>query len=206
MDAGAPPNQGTVTRLLREWSAGRPAAADELFPLVYGELRGIAANLLRRERGHRTLDTGDLVHEAYLKLLDPRGLSCRERRHFFNVVARSMRQILVDRARRRLAGKRGSGLADTTLGAAAELMVDGPEKVLGLDRLLDQLGQLDRRQAEVVELRVFAGLTLEEVGDALEISAATAKRDWRMARAWLAAELTPAGHPAAGQSLPDAAS
>jgi RNA polymerase sigma factor (TIGR02999 family) len=191
MDAGASATRGTVTRLLHEWSGGRPAAADELFPLVYAELRGIAANLLRRERGARTLDTCDLVHEAYLKLLDPRGLGCNERRHFFNIVARAMRQILVDRARRRLAGKRGAGLADTTPGAAAELPVAGPDVVLGLDRLLDRLAQMDPRQAEVVELRVFAGLTIEEVGEALEVSPSTAKRDWRMARAWLASELRP---------------
>lgn len=188
-DAPARATRGTVTRLLHEWCGGRPQAAEELFPLVYRELRAIAANVLRRERGPRTLDTCELVHEAYLKLLDPRGLDVVERRHFFNVAARAMRQILVDRARRRLAGKRGSGAPDTTLGAAAELPAASADVVLGLDRLLGDLASLDARQAEVVELRVFAGLSLEEIGDALGVSPTTVKRDWRMARAWLAAEL-----------------
>jgi RNA polymerase sigma factor (TIGR02999 family) len=189
MVAAASSTRGTVSRLLQEWSEGRASAAEELFPLVYRELRSIAANLLRRERGARTLDTCELVNEACLKLLDPTGLECRERRHFLGVAARAMRQVLVDRARRRLADKRGGGALAATLGAAAELPVAGADAVLGLDRLLDELQRRDPRQAEVVELRIFTGLTLEQIGDALEVSARTVKRDWRMARAWLASEL-----------------
>ncbi|HXU47244.1 MAG TPA: ECF-type sigma factor [Thermoanaerobaculia bacterium] len=193
MRAEATAARGAVTGLLRAWSAGRPEAADELFPLIYRELRAVAANVLRRERGARTLDTGDLVHESFLKLLDPEGIDWRDRRHFYNVAARAMRQILVDRARRRQAGKRGSGWELTTLGAAAELA--GPDLVLGLDRLLDDLRRCDARQAEIAELRIFAGLPLSEVAETVGVSLATVKRDWRMAHAWLAREL---GGPGAG--------
>ena len=185
--------QGTVTALLRAWSGGRPEAADELFPLVYRQLRAVAANVLRRERGPRSLDTGDLVHESYLKLLDPEGIDWSDRRHFFNVAARAMRQILVDHARRRAAGKRGAGWELTTLGAAAELGVHDPHFVLGLEHLLDELRRLDERQAEVVELRIFAGRPLGEIAAMLSVSLATVKRDWRMACSWLARELGRAG-------------
>ena len=183
----------TVTRLLRDWAAGRTAAAEGLFPLVYRELRGVAANVLRRERGARTLETGELVHEAYLKLLSPGQVAWNDRRHFFNVAARAMRQVLVDRARRRQALRHGGDWATTTLAAAAELEVPGPEGVLELDRLLDALRACDPRQAEIVELRIFAGLTVEELAEVLAVSTPTVKRDWRMARAWLAAELRQGG-------------
>lgn len=180
---------GEVTRLLRDWSGGRDEAADELFSVVYRELRAVAAVVLRRERGARTLETAELVHEAYLKLLGPGEVAWNDRRHFFNVAARAMRQVLVDRARRRRSDKRGRGWEARTLGAAAELAVGGPEGLLGLVGLIDDLHRLDPRQAEIVELRIFAGLEVEEVAAALGVSESTVKRDWRMAQAWLAAEL-----------------
>lgn len=184
-------DRGTVTGLLKAWSGGRPEAADALFPLVYRDLRAVAANVLRREVGARTLDTGDLVHESYLKLLGPGDIDYQDRRHFFNVAARAMRQVLVDRARRRNADKRGAGLELLTLGAALEVSVAGPDLILGMDHLLDDLRRLDGRQAEIVELRVFAGLGLAEIAEMVGVSLATVKRDWRMAHAWFCRKLEP---------------
>lgn len=180
----------TITRLLEAWAGGESDAAERLFPLVYRELSAIAANLLRRER-RGPLETSELVHEAYLKLLDPRGLELADRRHFYNVVARAMRQVLVDEARRREAGKRGAGQVPLSLEHAVGLPVRGSEDVLILDRLLDDLEQLDARQAEVVTLRVFGGLTIDEVAETQGVSAPTVQRDWRMARAWLVRALAP---------------
>ena len=191
MEPRAPSLRGTVTDLLQAWSGGQEEAAEALFPLVYRDLRAVAANLLRREHGRRTLDTGDLVHESYLKLLGPGEIDWRDRRHFFNVAARAMRQVLVDRARRRRADKRGEGLEAVTLGAALDVAAAGPDLVLGLDRLLEDLRRLDGRQAEVVELRIFAGLGLSEIAEMVGISLATVKRDWRMAHAWLSRQLQP---------------
>ena len=189
MSASAAAERGTVTRLLRDWSAGRDDAADELFALVYQSLRAVAANVLRRERGPCTLDTGDLVQESFLKLVDPHGIDWSDRRHFLNVAARAMRQVLVDHARSRDADKRGGGWQPLTLGAAAELIADDPQRLVELDHLLGRLRELDERAAEVVELRTFAGLTLPQVAEVLGVSLATVKREWRVAQAWLAREL-----------------
>jgi RNA polymerase sigma factor (TIGR02999 family) len=200
MTAPAAADRGTVTRLLRDWSSGRDEAPEELFALVYDSLRAVAANLLRRERGPCTLDTGDLVQESFLKLVDPQGIDWNDRRHFLNVAARAMRQVLVDHARGRNADKRGAGWRLVTLGAASDLAIDDPQRLVDLDRLLDELRRLDERGAEVVELRIFTGLSLPQVAELLGVSLATVKRDWRVSQAWLARELGaggPGGRPSA---------
>jgi RNA polymerase sigma factor (TIGR02999 family) len=174
-----------VTSLLLDWRGGDAAALERLIPLVYDELRRVARAHLRREPADRTLQTTALVHEAYLRLVNLKELTLHDRTHFFAVAARLMRQILVDHARRKRAGKRGGGvvavnLADRLVGAE-RATVD----VLALDEALDTLRVFDPRQCDVVELRFFTGLTVEEVADALGISRATAEREWAMAKAWL---------------------
>jgi RNA polymerase sigma factor (TIGR02999 family) len=174
-----------VTSLLLDWRRGDAAALERLIPLVYDELRRVARAHLRREPADRTLQTTALVHEVYLRLVDLKELALHDRTHFFAVAARLMRQILVDHARRKRAGKRGGGVAAVSL---ADLPVGAEQAsvdVLALDEALDKLRVFDPRQCDVVELRFFAGLTVEEVADALGISRATAEREWAMAKAWL---------------------
>ena len=184
------PQRTQVTSLLLDWRRGDAAALERLIPLVYDELRRVARAHLRREPADRTLQTTALVHEVYLRLVDLNELTLHDRTHCFAVAARLMRQSLVDHARRKRAGKRGGGvaavsLADTLVGAE-RASVD----VLALDEALDKLSVFDPRQCRVVELRFFAGLTVEEVADALGISRATAEREWAMAKAWLYDRLT----------------
>jgi RNA polymerase sigma-70 factor (ECF subfamily) len=159
---------------------------DVLLPVVYEELRRLAAAYLRRERPGQTLQPTALVHEAYLRLLKDRPDRWQNRAHFCAIAAHSMRQILIERARARHALKRGGARAritlDESLAAGGELSVD----VLALDRALDELAALDAEQARIVELRFFGGLTIEETADALDSSPATVKRQWAVARAWLA--------------------
>jgi RNA polymerase sigma factor (TIGR02999 family) len=174
-----------VTGLLRAWSRGERGAADELVPLVYDELRSGAARQLRRDRDG-TLRPTALVHEAYLRLASQRGATWRDRAHFFLVAAQTMRRVLVDHARARGAAKRAGGWLRVTLdeGIAAPTSERSPD-VLALDAALAELGALDAGKARVVELRYFAGLTLEETAEALGVSESTVTRDWRFARAWL---------------------
>jgi len=190
----AAPSSHEITSLLQEWSAGDAAALDRLFPLVYDGLRRLAARSLQRERAGHTLQATALVNEAYLKLVDQRRVQWQERAQFFAVAARIMRRILVDHARRHAAAKRGGGATRLLLedsGRAA----DEPAEVdlLALEGALERLEAIDERQSHVVELRFFGGLTVEETASALAVSTATIKNDWRMARAWLYAEL--AGRP-----------
>jgi RNA polymerase sigma factor (TIGR02999 family) len=166
-----------------------PGAADDLAPLVYDELRRLAAAYMRRERPGQTLQATALVHEAYLRLAGA-GTPWHDKRHFVGIAARSMRQILVERARARGAQKRWAGLdrvsLSETLAVAAE-----PEAMLpALDEALERLEKIDAEQARIVELRFFAGLSIEEASDALGISPATLKRRWSLARAWLYRELS----------------
>ncbi len=179
----APPGRN-VTDLLHAWSGGDLGALEELVPIVYADLKRRASRMLRRERRGRTLQTTGLVHEAYLLLQRQHRVSWNDRSHFFAVSARLMRRILVDRARARRAAKRGGPslvlVADTT-GPAAEPEMD----LLDLDRALEELAALDDRQARMVELRYFGGLSLDEVAEAMGTSKATVKRDWTAARAWL---------------------
>lgn len=182
-----------VTRLLQEWRNGSPEALDRLIPLVYAELRTMAARYIARERPDHTLQTTGLVHEAYVKLVDQREVQWQNRAHFFGIAAKLMRRILVDDARHRLRSKRGGGAAQLQIDdmaiAAPAPTVDAIDAV-ALDRALQELEQLDPDQARIVELRFFGGLTLEETAAVLEISPATVKREWAVAKGWLYRALT----------------
>ena len=184
------PSSDDVTGLLRALAAGTPGALDELVSAVYAELHRLARARLRREPPEVSLQTTDLVHETYLKLVDQRRADWRSRAHFFAAAAEIMRRLLVDHARRRRAAKRGSGsgarvLLDEALGTADEHGVD----VLALDEALDRLASLNRRQSRLVVLRFFGGLTTDEIADVLHLGHATVERDWATAKLWLRREL-----------------
>jgi len=177
-----------ITRLLCAFSNGEPGADARLMELTYRELRKIAAGLMRREPG-RSLQTTELVHEAYLRLVDQAATSWRDRAHFFQVAAHMMREILVDRARKRNAGKRGGGAPEVTLDRALDFVAAQSADLLVLDEALTRLQSRDARQCQVVEMRFFAGMSEDEIAKVLGVSARTVNREWRMARAWLYAEL-----------------
>jgi len=177
-----------VTRLLLDLGDGRPGALDALMPVVYDELRALAAAYLRRERDGHTLQPTALVHEAFLRLVDQRTATWENRAHFFGVAARLMRRIIVDHARARLAEKRGGGRL-VTLDTESPISDERATDVLRVDEVLAELERLDERQARVVELRFFGGLTIEEAAAVLGVSPMTVKRDWLVARAWLQREL-----------------
>lgn len=183
--------------LLARAASGDDNAASALLPLVYDELRRIAAAYLRRERPGQTLQATALVHEAYVRLIGEGAERWQNRQHFVAIAALSMRQILVQRARARKAAKRGGDPARITLDeqllpAAAGTATPDAVDILELDAALERLAALNERQAKVVELRYFGGLSIEETADALASSPATVKRDWTLARAWLRRELAPA--------------
>jgi RNA polymerase sigma factor (TIGR02999 family) len=182
---------GTVTQLLQDWSSGNPEAAEEVLPLVYQELRRIAARQLRREREDHTLEATALVHEAYMRLQGQEGFQWPSRAHFFAFAAHLIRRILVDHARNRNRAKRGGGWERVTLAEAADLALSKSPDLLALDEALSSLETLDPRKAAVVELRFFAGLNLEETADQLGISPETVGREWRRAKAWLYCQLRP---------------
>lgn len=183
---GSPPD---LTALLDEWARGDRRALDQLLPLVYAELRRIAARQLRRERAGHSLQPTALVNEAYLRLVDQRKVDWRNRAHFFGVAAQVMRRILVDHARRHQAQKRGDGLPSLSIDPAVEAASSDPISVLVLNQVLERLTKLDRDLARIVELRAFGGLTIEESAHVLNVSPSTAKREWRTAKAWLTREL-----------------
>jgi RNA polymerase sigma factor (TIGR02999 family) len=184
-----PPTE-QVTALLRAWNDGDESARDALLPMVYAELHRLARLYMSRERPGQTLQPTALVHEAYLRLVDIRRVRWEDRAHFFAVSARVMRRVLVDIARSRRSLKRAGGLRRV---AFDEQMVTANEwsaSLLGLDDALRELAQHDLRKSQVVELRFFGGLDVEETADALHISARTVMRDWKLARAWLTREMT----------------
>jgi RNA polymerase sigma factor (TIGR02999 family) len=172
-----------VTLLLAEWAKGNQDALNELMPLVYRELRQLAASYLRKERQGHTLQPTALVHEAYLRLVDQTNPTWQSRSHFYGVAARLMRQILVDHARRKQAGKRG-GLK-VSLDEAVSFQPERSRDLVALDNGLNALEQIDPRKCQAVELRYFGGLSMEEIAQALGVSAVTVRRDLRMAEAWL---------------------
>jgi len=181
---------GQVTRLLQAWSDGNAAALEQLTPLVYEELRRLAARYMGRERPGHTLQTSALINEAYLRLVDARGVQWHNRAHFFAVSAQVMRRILVDFARARQNLKRGGGARPLPL---EEAHVAAPERsadLLALHEALDRLAALNPRQGRVVELRYFGGLTEEEMAEVLNVSQRTVRHDWGLARAWLYRELS----------------
>jgi RNA polymerase sigma factor (TIGR02999 family) len=178
-----------VTALLGEWSRGNHDALNHLLPLVYAELRRVAARQLRSERPNHTLQPTALVHEAYLRLVDQRQVDWQGRAHFFGVAAQVMRRILVDHARRHTAGKRGEGAPRVSLDEAREVAASSDLPLLAFDDALHRLQQVDADLARIVELRAFGGLTIDEAARVLNVSPSTAKREWRTAKAWLHREL-----------------
>ena len=179
----------SVTALLTDWSRGDASALDRLVPLVYAELRRIAARQLRGERPNHTLQPTALVNEVYLRLVDQRQVEWQDRAHFLGVAAQTMRRILVDHARRRDAGKRGDGVPAVSIDDAREIATSGELPLLALDDALARLEALDPGLAKIVELRAFGGLTIDEAAHVLDVSPSTAKRSWRTAKAWLNREL-----------------
>jgi len=187
---GTPTN---VTQLLVSWSSGDPAALEALTPLVQGELRRLAARFMAGERPGHLLQATALVNEAYLRLIDWKAVQWQNRAHFFGVAAQIMRRVLVDMARNRDREKRGQGQVHVSLSEAADVPVAGAARsvdLVKLDDALKTLEKLNARQARVIELRFFGGLSLEESAHVLNVSVGTVRRDWSLAQAWLFRELT----------------
>ena len=178
-----------VTALLVELEAGKPHALDELIPLVYSELRSLAAGYLQGEGEGATLQPTVLVHEAFIRLVDQRTATWQNRAHFFSVAARVMRRVIIDHARRRKAEKRGGGRL-VTLDVESGGSIDEPGELIRIHEALEELEKLDERRARMVELRYFGGLTIEETAQVLGVSTVTVKRDWQLAKAWLQRALT----------------
>jgi RNA polymerase sigma factor (TIGR02999 family) len=176
---------GSITRLLRAHRAGEREAFDRLVGIVYDELRRMARQQMRRARPGQTLDTAGLVHEAYARLVEESGIDWQDRSHFYAVVARAMRFVVVDRARRRGAQKRGAGAAAVELDTGIAAEAPPAEIVLGVDQAIERLEAFNPRLARIVELRFFAGLDDGEIAAALDVSTRTVQRDWLRARAWL---------------------
>lgn len=174
-----------ITRLLLELTEGDRTAVDALLPLIYDELRSLAANYLRRERPDHTLQPTALVHEAYLRMVDQTQVNWQNRAHFFGVAAQMMRRILVDHARAHNAGKRGADFQKLSLDENIDKAVERSGELIALDEALHELAEMDEQKARIVELRYFGGLSFEETAEVLGVAAVTVKRHWRMARAWL---------------------
>jgi RNA polymerase sigma factor (TIGR02999 family) len=179
-----------VTRLLVEWSKGSKSALDALAPLVYEELRRMAERYRSRERPDHTLQATALLHETYLRLIDAAAVNWQNRAHFFAISARMMRRILVDYARSRGYLKRGGDAHRVTLNESELGLLDPGEDFVALDAALTKLAAVDPRKSEVIELRFFGGLSVEEAAEVLKVSTDTVKRDWRLARSWLLRELS----------------
>jgi RNA polymerase sigma factor (TIGR02999 family) len=186
------PNE--ITQLLKDWRGGDSKALDTLLPRVYKELRRLARHQLRNERADHTLQSGALVHEAYLRLVGASSPQWESRTHFFAIAAQLMRQILVDYARRHGAVKRGGTMYKLPLEDAMSTPRRAEVDVVALDDALQALARLDERQSRVVELRFFGGLSLNEISEVLEIAPATVQRDWTAARAWLHREMSRRSH------------
>jgi RNA polymerase sigma factor (TIGR02999 family) len=181
---------GDVTALLGDWSRGNRTALDQLLPLVYAELRRVAARQLRNERADHTLQPTALIHEVYIRLVDQRQVDWQNRAHFFGVSAQVMRRILVDHARRHGASKRGEGVRCVSIDEAKDVAAASNDiPIVALDYALDRLEKVDSALAKIVELRAFGGLTIEEAAHVLGVSPSTVKREWRTAKAWLNREL-----------------
>jgi RNA polymerase sigma-70 factor (ECF subfamily) len=187
--------RGEVTRLLAEVGAGRSEALDRLMALVYQELRRIARNQMRGERAGHTLQPTALVHEAFLRLVNQKHTDWQNRAQFFGVTAQMMRRLLVDHARRRRAAKRGVPVTLNQSICRRGAGVDQTEEILAVDQVLGRLAELDPRQARVVELRYFAGLSVEETAEAIGVAARTVKLDWAMAKGWLKSQLSAGDRP-----------
>jgi len=182
-------DQHDMTRLLKAWSGGDRQALDDILPVAYSEVRKLARSYLRRERPDHTLQATALVNEAYIRLIDQRDVQWQNRAHFFGIAAQIMRRILVDHARMQKAGRRGSGVNPVVLDEALEVASDQHLDFVALADALNALAELDPRQAKIVELRYFGGLSIEETAEVVQLSPATVKREWAGARTWLRREL-----------------
>jgi RNA polymerase sigma-70 factor (ECF subfamily) len=178
-----------ITKLLKDWSGGDSTALDRLIPLVHDELHQLAHQHMRRERAGHVLQTSALINEAYLRFADQSEVTFENRAHFFGIAARLMRQILVDEARRRNSAKRGGGAIQVSLAEATSVAQEQAANVVALDDALKNLERIDARQSEIVELRFFGGLSVDETAEVLKVSPATVSRDWTFARAWLRNEM-----------------
>jgi RNA polymerase sigma-70 factor, ECF subfamily len=178
-----------ITKLLKDWSAGDSTALDRLIPMVYDELHRLAHQHMRHERAGHMLQTSALINEAYLRLADQSEVTFQNRVHFFGIAARLMRQILVDEARKRNSAKRGGGAIQVSLADATSVAQEQAANVVGLDKALKDLERIDARQSEIVELRFFGGLSIDETAEVLKVSPGTVMRDWTFARAWLRNEM-----------------
>ena len=181
----APRSTQQVTQLLIAWGNGDQAARDELMPLVYEELHRLAHRCMNRERPGHTLQTSALVNEAFMKLIDQKSVHWQNRAHFFGLAAQMMRRILVDYARSRLYAKRGGGAQQVSFDEALMVSHERAHEVVALDDALKDLAQFDERKSQVVELRFFGGLSVEETAELLQVSPGTVMRDWTLAKAWL---------------------
>jgi RNA polymerase sigma factor (TIGR02999 family) len=179
-----------VTTLLRKWSEGDETALDELTPLVYGELRRLAHQHMRHEKPGHVLQTSALINEAYLRLIEEREIKWESRRHFFGIATRLMRRILVDDARRRHFLKRGGTQVQVSLDDALSVSQEQASNVIALDEALQSLELKDKRKSQIVELRFFGGLSVEETAEVLQVSPGTVMREWTFARAWLKDEMS----------------
>ena len=184
-----PPHQ--VTSLLQAWSLGDEQALQQLIPLVYEELRRVAGRYMAGEHASHTLQTTALIHEVYVRLVDVPSASIRNRTHFFAICARLMRNVLVDFARSRGSEKRGGGAMHVALDEALQVSSTPDPDLVALDQALERLAAIDRRKSQVVELRFFGGLSVDETAEALEVSPETVMRDWKFAKVWLLRELNP---------------
>lgn len=184
----SPPNE--VTRMLVAWSNGDEAARDQLMPLVYDELHRLAKQYMNRERPGHTLQTSALVNEAFLRLVDQRDVHWQNRAHFFGIAAQMMRRILVDYARNRRYAKRGGDARQVSLNEVAIVSGERVAEVVALDDALKGLAQFDLRKSQIVELRFFGGLSIDETAEVLAVSPGTVMRDWTLAKAWLRREMT----------------
>jgi len=178
-----------VTRLLQEWNDGDEGALEQLMPLVHNELHRLAHQHMRREGPGHILQTSALINEAYLRLVDQPQIRWENRNHFFGIAARLMRRILVDDARKRNSAKRGRSLIHIPLDEATSVVQEQAANVTALDEALKRLETIDERQGQIVELRFFGGLSIEETADVLKVSPGTVMRDWTFARAWLRTEM-----------------
>jgi len=178
-----------ITLMLNKLSNGNTIVIEQILPLVYDELRKISSKYLSDEYRNHTFQTTELVHEAYIKLIGNQSISWQSRAHFFGIAAKTMRQILVDYARKRNSQKRGSGKTKLSLDDAQLVASESDDQILALDEALRKLEGVEERSGKIVELRYFSGLTIEETAELLNISSATVKRDWQFAKAWLYKEI-----------------
>lgn len=183
------PKSGEVTQLLESWKSGEDEALDDLLPLVYAELRKLANQYLRKERMGHTLQSTALVHEAFLRLVDQKRAQLDNRNHFFAVASQAMRRVLVDHARRHQANKRIGAQDKVSLDKAPDLAVESNSQILAVHQALERLAEHHPRQAQLVEMRYFGGLSNPEAAEVLDVSLATVERDWKVARIWLKSRL-----------------